>query len=242
MASGRKLVIDSVWAMTGRAQRRTPERVRDSYPDRVTAGERLADLLTAYADREDVTVLGLVRGGVPVAAKVATRLGAPLDVLVVRKLGVPGAPELAFGALGPGGVLVLNEEIANYLQPREIESVHRAELTELQRREEVYRADQPPLDLTGRTAIIVDDGLATGATARASVPVARALRAARVVVAAPVGAPEAVALVKEVADEMVCPLTPPDFGAVSRYYERFPQVSDSEVMELVAATNRARAR
>jgi putative phosphoribosyl transferase len=228
--------------MTVRPRRRTPGRVSDSYPDRVTAGDQLAGSLTAYANREGVTVLGLVRGGVPVAAAVATRLSAPLDVLVVRKLGVPGAPELAFGAVGPGGVLVLNEEIANHLHPREIEAVREAEQIELQRREEAYRAGRSPLDLTGRTAIIVDDGLATGATARASVPVARALGAQRVVMAAPVGAPEAVALVREVADEVVCLLTPPDFGAVSRYYHRFSQVSDDEVLELLAATDRARSR
>lgn len=215
--------------------------MRDSYPDRVTAGEQLAAALTDYAGRDDVTVLGLVRGGVPVAAAVASRLSAPLDVLVVRKLGVPEAPELAFGALGPGGVLVLNEEIAAYLPPVQIETVQRAEQAELQRREAAYRAGQPPLDLTGRTAVIVDDGLATGATARASVPVARALGAGYVVLAVPVGAPEAVALVREVADQVVCPLAPPDFGAVSRYYDRFPQVSDDEVMELLAAINRARA-
>ena len=208
----------------------------ESYPDRIAAGEELADALTAYAGREDVTVLGLVRGGVPVAAAVAARLGAPMDVLVVRKLGVPRAPELAFGALGPGGVVVLNEEIAAYVSAREIAAVRQEEATELYRREQVYRAGRPPLDLTGRVAIIIDDGLATGATARASVPVARALGAERGVMAAPVGAPDAVARVREVADEMVCPMTPPDFGAVSRYYDWFPQVTDAEVMALLAPT------
>jgi predicted phosphoribosyltransferase len=210
--------------------------MRDSYPDRIAAGEELADALAAYAGREDVTVLGLVRGGVPVAATVAARLGAPMDVLVVRKLGVPRAPELAFGALGPGGVVVLNEEIAAYVPAREIAAVRQAEEAELYRREQVYRSGRPPLDLTGRVAIIIDDGLATGATARASVPVARALGAERVVMAAPVGAPDAVARVREVADEMVCPMTPPDFGAVSRYYDWFPQVTDAEVMALLAPT------
>jgi predicted phosphoribosyltransferase len=210
--------------------------VRESYPDRIAAGEELASALTAYAGREDVTVLGLVRGGVPVAAAVAARLRAPMDVLVVRKLGVPRAPELAFGALGPGGVVVLNEEIAAYVSAREIAAVRQEAAAELYRREQVYRAGRPPLDLTGRVAIIIDDGLATGATARASVPVARALGAERVVMAAPVGAPDAVARVREVADEMVCPMTPPDFGAVSRYYDWFPQVTDAEVMALLAPT------
>jgi predicted phosphoribosyltransferase len=156
-----------------------------------------------------------------------------MDVLVVRKLGVPGAPELAFGALGPGGVLVLNQEIAAHLPAREIAAVRRAAEAELLRRERVYRAGLPPLDLTGRVAIIVDDGLATGATARAAVPVARALGATRVVLAAPVAAPEALARVRRVADQVVCPLAPPDFRAVSRYYRRFPQVSDDEVTALL---------
>ncbi len=209
--------------------------MRDSYPDREAAGEHLAGLLTHYAGRDDVTVLGLVRGGVPVAKIVADRLGAPLDVLVVRKLGVPGAPELAFGALGSGGVTVYNEEIAGLLAEGDIEAVRRREEVELHRREQRYRAGRPPLDLTGRTAVIVDDGLATGATARASVPVARALGAERVVVAVPVGAPDAVAKLRRVADEVICPMVPPDFGAVSRYYDRFDQTSDDEVNALLGA-------
>jgi putative phosphoribosyl transferase len=209
--------------------------VRDSYPDRETAGEHLAGLLTHYAGRDDVTVLGLVRGGVPVAKVLADRLRAPLDVLVVRKLGVPGAPELAFGALGSGGVTVYNEEIAEMLADSDIEAVRRREEVELHRREQRYRAGRPPLDLTGRTAVIVDDGLATGATARASVPVARALGAERVVVAVPVGAPDAVAKLRRVADEVICPMVPPDFGAVSRYYDRFDQTSDDEVNALLGA-------
>ena len=209
--------------------------MRDSYPDREAAGEHLAGLLTHYAGRDDVTVLGLVRGGVPVAKIVADRLGAPLDVLVVRKLGVPGAPELAFGALGSGGVTVYNEEIAGLLAEGDIEAVRRREEVELHRREQRYRAGRPPLDLTGRTAVIVDDGLATGATARASVPVARALGARRVVVAVPVGAPDAVAKLRRVADEVICPMVPPDFGAVSRYYDRFDQTSDDEVNALLGA-------
>jgi putative phosphoribosyl transferase len=209
----------------------------DSYPDRVTAGEHLAMLLAPYAGREGVTVLGLVRGGVPVAAVVAERLGAPLDILVVRKLGVPGAAELAFGALGSGGVTVYNEEIASLLADSDIEAVQLREEAELHRREARYRAGRPPVDLTGRTAIIVDDGLATGATARASVPVARALGAARVVVAVPVGAPDAVAKLRKVADEVICPMAPADFGAVSRYYDRFEQTTDDEVSELLQAAS-----
>ncbi len=217
---------------------RQPGGVEPLYPDRWAAGEQLADLLSAYAARpDDVTVLGLVRGGAVVAAAVAGRLGVPWDVLVVRKLGVPGAPELAFGAIGSGGVTVLNEEITGYLTGPEIERVRRAEEAELRRREELFRAGRPPLDLTGRTAVIVDDGLATGATARASVPVARALGATRVVVAVPVGAPEAVARLRAEADEVVCPLVPPDFGAVSRYYAQYPQTTDDEVLALLSAAD-----
>lgn len=214
-------------------------RVSSRYPDRAAAGAVLAGHLLGYAGRPDVRVVGLVRGGVPVAAAVARRLEAVLDVLVVRKLGVPWAEELGFGALGPGGVLVHNEEIASRLSPEEMDAVRQREEAELIRRERLYRAGRAPLDLTGRTAIVVDDGLATGATARAAVAVARALGAVRVVLAAPVGAREALALVREVADEVVCPLAPSGFGAVSRWYERFGQVTDGEV---VTALRQARPR
>ncbi|ROT33656.1 phosphoribosyltransferase [Micromonospora sp. HM5-17] len=201
-----------------------------TYRDRAEAGATLADRLGSLANRSDVIVLGLVRGGVPVAAAVAERLAAPLDVLVVRKLGVPMAPELAFGAVGPGGVRVLNEEIAERLEPDEVEEVVRAETAELRRREERYRGGRPPLRLDDRIAVVVDDGLATGATARAAVGVARKLGARRVVVAVPVGAPESYDLLARTADEVVCPLRPAEFGAVSRYYEDFHEVSDDEVV------------
>lgn len=207
--------------------------VQTHYRDRAAAGEALADRLTAFAGRDDVIVLGLVRGGVPVAAAVARRLAAPLDVLVVRKLGVPGAEEVAFGAVGPGGVIVLNQEIAGELPPAAARAVQDQEEAELRRRERRYRAGRPPLALAGRTAIVVDDGLATGATARAAVAVARRLDAAWVVVAAPVAAAEALARVREVADQVVCPLVPAEFGSVSRYYDRFRQVSDGEVIDLL---------
>lgn len=209
--------------------------VRTGYRDREAAGEALADALSAYAGRSDLIVLGLVRGGVPVAAVVAKRLVAPLDVLVVRKLGVPGAEEVAFGALGPGGVIVRNEQIATRLAAEEIALVRRREETELARRERLYRAGRPPLEVSGRTAVVVDDGLATGATARAAVAVARRLGATSVIVAVPVAAPDALALVAEVADQVVCPLAPPEFGAVSRYYQRFSQVTDDEVVAVLLA-------
>lgn len=196
----------------------------------------VADRLDQLTGRSDVTVLGLVRGGVPVAAAVADRLGAPLDALVVRKLGVPVAPEVAFGAVGPGGVRVLNEPLADRLPTGQIDQVVRRELAELERRERTYRAGRPPLRLDGRIAVIVDDGLATGATARAAVAVARQLGAARVVVAVPVAAPEAYQALTAEADEVVCPLLPSDFGAVSRYYVDFHEVPDQEVTAALGAT------
>jgi predicted phosphoribosyltransferase len=203
------------------------------YRDRAHAGDVLAEALAAYRDQENVTVLGLVRGGVPVAARVAQALHLPLDVLVVRKLGVPWAPEVAFGALGAGGIRVLNEDVAARLDERDIAEVVAAEQAELERREQRYRAGRDPLRLTGRTAILVDDGLATGATACAAVAVARGIGAARVVMAVPVGAPEAVERLAEVADEVVCPLVPANFGAVSRFYRHFGQVSTPEVVALL---------
>lgn len=205
------------------------------YRDRAAAGEALAAALAGRVDGAHAIVLGLVRGGVPVAAAVAARLHAPLDVLVVRKLGVPWAPEVAFGALGPGDIRVFNEHIAGELDADEIDSVVRREAAELRRRERRYRAGRPPLDLTGRTAVIVDDGLATGATARAAVAVARRLGAARVVLAAPAGSPEAVNLLRTEADEVICLVTPPEFGAVSRFYEDFRQVGDDAVVRLLGS-------
>ncbi|MGE5830266.1 MAG: phosphoribosyltransferase [Micromonosporaceae bacterium] len=204
-----------------------------TYADRQEAGAVLAGRLHRYAGRGDVVVLGLVRGGVPVAAQVAHALGLALDVLVVRKLGVPWAPEVAFGALGPGGVVVHNLAVESRLTPSDVAAVTAREAGELDRRERIYRGDRPPLRLTGCTAIIVDDGLATGATARAAVAVARRMEAAAVVVAVPVGAPEAVAVLANEADEVICPLAPRDFGAVSRFYRTFGQVSDAEVVALL---------
>ncbi len=203
------------------------------YVDRWQAGALLAGHLSGYAERPDTIVLGLVRGGVPVAAEVARRLTAPLDVLVIRKLGAPWAPELAFGALGPGGVRVLNESIAQSLKQRDIARVIARETAELNRQERLYRADREALDLTERTAIVVDDGLATGATARAAVEVCRAMGAARVVVAVPVGSGDAIARLAPAADEVVCPLVPTDFGAVSRFYQDFRQVTDDEVRSIL---------
>jgi predicted phosphoribosyltransferase len=209
-----------------------------SYPDRRAAGATLARHLAQYAGRADVVVLGLVRGGVPVAAEVARQLGAPLDALVVRKLGVPWAPEVAFGALGPGNLLVLNEEISVRLSPEEVSAVVRHEATELARRERRYRLGRPALKLDGRTALIIDDGLATGATAKAAIGAARQLGAVRVVLAVPVGAGESLDHLAREADEVVCPLAPDHFGAVSRFYDDFGQVSDAEVVSTLAESDR----
>jgi putative phosphoribosyl transferase len=185
--------------------------------------------LAGYARRPDVLVLGLVRGGMPVAAAVAARLGVALDVLVIRKLGVPWAPEVAFGALGPGGIAVRNDDVAGRLEQPDIERVLAREEAELARREERYRAGRPPLTLRGKVAILVDDGLATGATARAAVAVARALDAARVVLAVPVGSARALSALTPLVDGLVCPVRPEPFGAVSQFYDDFHQVTDGEV-------------
>ncbi|MEU8365815.1 phosphoribosyltransferase [Micromonospora tulbaghiae] len=206
-----------------------------TYRDRAEAGRELAERLTDLAGRPDVIVLGLVRGGVPVARVVADQLGAPLDVLVVRKLGVPWAPEVAYGALGPGGVQVLNEMVAGRISENDRAQVRRREQAELERREQRYRGGRPPLDLTGRTAVVVDDGLATGATARAAVQVARHLGAARVLVAVPVGSEQAYDMLAADADAVVSCQLPHDFAAVGAYYEDFHEVSDDEVTQALTA-------
>jgi len=205
-----------------------------TYANREHAGDVLARSLAEYADRGDVVVLGLVRGGVPVAARVASTLHAPLDVLVVRKLGVPWAPEVAFGAVGPGGVAVHNPEVESHLSPSDMAGVLDAESDELRRREAVYRGGGTAMSLAGKVAVIVDDGLATGATARAAAAVARQLGAARVIVAVPVGAADSLAQLRTEADDVVCPLVPEYFGAVSRFYRSFPQTRDDEVITLLA--------
>ncbi|MFE9956356.1 phosphoribosyltransferase [Micromonospora sp. NPDC005299] len=207
-----------------------------TYRDRAEAGRMLADQLGDLTGRPDVIVLGLVRGGVPVAQVIAERLGAPLDVLVVRKLGMPLAPEVAYGALGPGGVQVLNDMVADRIDADERAEVRRREQIELDRREQLYRGARPQLDLAGRIAVIVDDGLATGATARAAVQVARHLGAARVVVAVPVGSDQAYEMLAAEADQVICPQVPPDFMAVGAYYDDFHEVADDEVTQALTAT------
>jgi predicted phosphoribosyltransferase len=210
----------------------------ERFAHRREAGERLAGLLAGYQRRGDLVVLGLPRGGVPVAAVIADRLDAPLDALIVRKLGLPWHPELAMGAVAAGGVRVLNDAvIRSYrVDGADLAEVTERESVEVARQERAFRPGRPRLDLTGRTAIIVDDGLATGATARAAIEAARALGAGQVVLAAPVGDPEVADSFKALADDVVVPLTPPGFGAVGAYYSDFSPVSDTEVVELLAGS------
>jgi predicted phosphoribosyltransferase len=197
------------------------------YADRAAAAGVLADRLAAYAGAPDTLVLGLPRGGVPIAVAVAARLGLPVDVLVVRKLGVPDAPEVAFGALGPHGVRIVDEDVVKRLPPAEVDAVIARESAELRRRQLLYR---PSPDPVAATTLIVDDGLATGATARAAVAVVRRLGATRVVVAVPVGPLRALARLDAVADEVVCPVVPARFVAVSRHYRDFTEVEDDAVL------------
>jgi predicted phosphoribosyltransferase len=201
------------------------------YRDRADAGTQLAGHLGPYAGRADVVVLGLPRGGVPVAAEVARALRAPLDVFCVRKLGVPGDEELAMGAIATGGVVVLNEGVVAELGvPEEVlAEVAAAEREELERREHAYRGDRPPVSLAGRTVLVVDDGLATGATMRAAVRAVRAAGPSRVVVAVPVAAAETCRSLEADADDVVCPLAPEGFRSVGGWYEDFGATSDDEV-------------
>jgi len=205
------------------------------FRDRAHAGRVLARALLAYAGRDDVVVLALPRGGVPVAAELARALGAQLDVFVVRKLGLPGHEELAMGAVAPGGVLILDDRLVRGLGiPDEVlqETVEK-ELRELERREAAYRAGRPPLDLEGKTVILVDDGLATGATMRAAALALRKYRPARVVVAVPVASAETCDEFRADVDEIVCALTPSPFHAVGLWYDDFSQTSDEDVRELL---------
>lgn len=205
-----------------------------AFRDRVDAGRQLAPQLARFAG-DNVTVLGLPRGGVPVAAAVAEYLNAPLDVIVVRKLGLPSHPEIAMGAIGEDGSRVLDRDfIARAgVSSAQVDLVERQERSTLESRLARFRGDTPPPNLSGRTAIIVDDGIATGATANVACLVARAWGAARVVVAAPVGGPDAAKNVPH-ADEVICLMQPADFAAVGAYYRDFGQTSDDEVVQLLA--------
>lgn len=205
------------------------------FRDRTDAGRKLAGQLAEFVGRPDVMVLGLPRGGVPVAAEVARALGAPLDVFVVRKLGVPGHEELAMGAIATGGVRVINDDVVQALDiPDEvIEAVTAEEQRELNHRERLYRGDRPVPNVRGRTVILVDDGLATGSTMRAAVAALRQQSPARIVVAVPVGAADTCADLRAEADECICARTPEPFYAVGVWYRDFTATSDDEVRELL---------
>jgi putative phosphoribosyl transferase len=206
------------------------------FRDRAEAGRFLAGRLQRFAGRDDVIVLALPRGGVPVGYEVARALGAPLDVLSVRKVGVPGHEELAMGAVATGGELVLDEGLVTRLGVplSELRRRIEEEIRELERREAAYREGRPPLSLEGKTVVLVDDGLATGSTMRAAVLAARRQRPAQVVVAVPVATPEACGDLRDVADEIVCGITPQFLQAVGLWYEDFSQTSDDEVRDLLA--------
>jgi putative phosphoribosyl transferase len=211
--------------------------------DRTEAGRLLAQKLTAYANREDVVVLALPRGGVPVAFEIATRLNAPLDVFIVRKLGVPWQEELAMGAIATGGVRVLNEDVVRLcnITDEQIASVEAKERKELERREQAYRGGRPAPDVSGRTVILVDDGIATGTTMRAALAALKKLQPSRIVVAVAVAPQSTYDELKAEADEVICLLTPEMFFAISRWYERFAQTTDEEVRDLLARAHKQRS-
>lgn len=211
------------------------------YQDRRAAGRVLAQRLSRYRGRPDVLVLGLPRGGVPVAYEVARILQVPLDLCVVRKLGFPGHEELAMGAIASGGARVINQDVLRLagVPPETLDAVTEREEQELQRRERLFRGERAPPDVRGKTLIVVDDGLATGATMRAAVAALRQGGAARIVVAVPVGAPETCAALQRAADEVICAMEPEPFYAVGLWYRDFEQTSDGEVQELLRAAEPA---
>jgi putative phosphoribosyl transferase len=206
------------------------------FVDRIDAGKKLAEKLRAYAGREDVIVLGVPRGGVPVAFEVATALKAPLDILVLRKLGVPWQEELAFGAIAQGDVRVLDRRIMEMLglTPSEVEKVAAKEKVELERREKAYRGDRPPLDVRGRTVVLVDDGIATGSSMRAAIAALRQMGPARIVLAVPVAPPSTCERLRAEVDDLVCVDMPESFYAIGQFYLNFSPVGDREVTDLLA--------
>jgi predicted phosphoribosyltransferase len=207
----------------------------EAFTDRRHAGRVLASRLTKYAGRDDVIVLALPRGGVPVAYEVASALGAPMDVFLVRKLGTPGHRELAMGAIASGGVRVINEDVVQWygISESAIDRIAREEQEELERREREYRDDRPVPDLTNKVVIVIDDGLATGSTMRAAAQAMRARHPARVVIAVPVGAPQTCTELAASADEVICARMPEPFSAVGQWYLNFAQTDDDEVRQLL---------
>ena len=207
-----------------------------TFADRTEAGQRLAHALHAYANRDDLLVLALPRGGVPVACEVARTLGAPLDLLLVRKLGVPRQEELAMGAIASGGIQVLNREViaATGVGDTEIQAAVARERRELERRETAYRGERPGPEITGRCVILVDDGLATGATMRAALAALRPQHPAALVVAVPVAPPDVLARLRAEADDVVCVAAPESFFAIGAWYRDFSQLDDDRVRALLA--------
>ena len=205
------------------------------FRDRADAGKRLANELARREDRPEAVVLGLPRGGVVLAGAVAEALGGPLDVLLVRKLGVPGNEELAMGAIASGGVRVINGDVVAWLgiPDRVVEEITSREMRELERRERAFRGDRPRPDLHGKTAVLVDDGIATGATMLAAVSALRAAKPGRIIVAVPVAPPDACARLEKEADELVCLARVEPLGAVGSWYLDFPQVTDAEVRDVL---------
>jgi putative phosphoribosyl transferase len=209
--------------------------MRSRFRDRHDACRRLADRLPAYANRSDVIVLALPRGGVPVGFEVASALAAPFDVFIVRKLGLPWHEELAMGAIASGGVRVLDRDLIRVarVSDEDVERVTATEQAELERRERQYRGDRAFPDLRGKTVILIDDGLATGSTMRAAVEALRLEGPARIIVAVPVAAPETCGAFKDIADDIICAETPEPFHAVGLWYEDFSQTTDEEVHDLL---------
>jgi len=211
------------------------------FVDRADAGHVLARQLSAYANRKDVIVLALPRGGVPVAYEVARELNAPLDVFLVRKLGAPGQEELAMGAIASGDVVVVNEDVVKALKisHEAIAAAVDHERQELARREAIYRGNRPPLDVEDKTVILIDDGLATGSTMRAAVAALRNKNPARIVVAVPIGAASTCAELRSIADDCICAIAPEHFRAVGLWYDDFAQTDDAEVCDVLNRTTEA---
>jgi len=208
----------------------------EPFPDRADAGRQLAARLMNYLSREDVVILALPRGGVPVAAEVAKALGLSFDLLLVRKLGIPGCSETAMGAIASNGVCVMHDDLIQRLDlsRTEVEEVKRRETEELSRREQLYRAGKPPVDVTGKTVIVIDDGIATGATMEAAILLLRRQGARRIVVAAPVAPPDTARKLAREVDEMIVVAEPEEFSAVGEWYRNFGQTRDDEVRRLLA--------
>jgi putative phosphoribosyl transferase len=216
---------------------------KERFRDRIDAGERLAEELLHYANQDDVIVLGLPRGGVPIAYRVAQILNVELDIFIVRKLGLPGYEEFAMGAIASGGILILNDEVIRelHISDEVIRAVARREELELYRREKAYRGDRRPLDVGGKIVILVDDGLATGSSMRAAVLAIKKKLPARVVVAVPVAAKSTCEEFQQEVDETICAITPEPFFSVGLWYDYFPQTTDEEVRALLQESSNRKA-